>query len=282
MIDPSHSESRVRRRCELLGLSRSTPYYEPAPETPENLGLMRLIDEEYARHPFYGSRRMAVWLKQEKGHVVNRKRVRRLMRLMGIEAIYPKPSLSAGSGHRVYPYLLRDGKFGRADQVWSTDITYIPTREGWLYLAVVEGLFSRRVVGWSMADEMESRLVVDALGMADRRRLPGEGLLALGPGQPVRQRALPTPRRAWDRMQHERGGAVLGRRPGRVVLRHAEEATGPRRGLPDQGRGEGQHLRVHRGLLQQPESPLVAGVRHPGGLLLLCRIGLWSQVVCLQ
>ena len=96
LIEPSHPELSVRRQCELLGLPRSTLYYEPATETAANLGLMRLIDEEYTRHPFYGSRRMAVWLKEEKGQEVNRKRVRRLMRLMGLEAIYPKPGLSAG------------------------------------------------------------------------------------------------------------------------------------------------------------------------------------------
>jgi putative transposase len=113
----------VRRQCELLGLSRASLYYEPVPETPDNLRLMRLIDEEYTAHPFLGSRRMTRWL-MEQGEAVNRKRVQRLMRLMGLEAIYPKPKLSAaGRGHRMYPYLLRDGSIERPDQVWSTDIT---------------------------------------------------------------------------------------------------------------------------------------------------------------
>jgi transposase InsO family protein len=107
----------------LLGLNRSTLYYEPTPETPENLALMQLIDEEYTRHPFYGSRRLTVWLR-ERQHAVNRKRVQRLMRLMRLEAIYPKPNLSAGSGHKVYPYLLRGVKVERPDQVWSTEIVY--------------------------------------------------------------------------------------------------------------------------------------------------------------
>jgi putative transposase len=96
----------VRRQCELVGLNRSTLYYEPAPETAENLELMRLIDEQYTAHPFYGSRRITQWLVRQ-GHEVNRKRVQRLMRVMGLEAIYPKPNLSAGRGHKVYPYLLR-------------------------------------------------------------------------------------------------------------------------------------------------------------------------------
>ena len=129
LIEAGHPELSVRRQCELLGLSRSSLYYEPAGETAENLRLMRLIDEEYTAHPFYGSRRMTTWL-IERGEEVNRKRVQRLMRLMGLEAIYPKPRLSAaGEGHRIYPYLLRDVTIERPDQVWSTDITYVPLAE---------------------------------------------------------------------------------------------------------------------------------------------------------
>src|SRR3954467_2007082 len=120
MIDESHPELSVRRQCELLGLARSTRYYEPAPETAENLRLMRLIDEQYTRCPFYGSRRITRWLARQ-GHEVNRKRVRRLWRGMALEALYPKPNLSAGRGHKVYPYLLRDVAVGRVNQVWSAD-----------------------------------------------------------------------------------------------------------------------------------------------------------------
>ena len=112
----------VRRQCELVGLSRSTLYYEPAPETAENLRLMRLIDEQYTARPFYGSRRMTIWL-NEQGEGVNRKRVQRLMRVMGLEAIYPKPRLSlAGKGHQIHPYLLRGVTIERPDQVWSAEI----------------------------------------------------------------------------------------------------------------------------------------------------------------
>ena len=133
----------IRRQCELLGLNRSTLYYEPASETEENLKLMRLIDEEYTRHPFKGSRRIAVWLREEKGEEVNRKRVQRLMRLMGLEAISPKPNLSAPSGHKVYPYLLRGVKIERPDQVWSTDITDVGRPSGFMYLAAVIDWYSR-------------------------------------------------------------------------------------------------------------------------------------------
>ena len=127
----------VRRQCELLGLNRSSLYYEPAAVSADNLRLMRLIDEQYTARPFYGRRKMAVWL-QGRGEGVNRKRVQRLMRLMGLEAIFPKPRLSAaGRGHRVYPYLLRGVSIRRPDQVWSADITYVPLVSGFMYLAAV-------------------------------------------------------------------------------------------------------------------------------------------------
>jgi putative transposase len=114
----------VRRQCALLGLCRSSLYYRPCRETAANLRLMRLIDQEYTAHPFYGSRKMTVWLREVQGEEVNRKRVQRLMRLMGLEAIHPKPRLSlAGRGHRIYPYLLRNVVIERPDQVWSADIT---------------------------------------------------------------------------------------------------------------------------------------------------------------
>jgi hypothetical protein len=123
LIDVVQPELSIRRQCELLGLNRSSFYYEPAGETPEDLRLMRLLDEQYTACPFYGGRRITAWLIQA-GERVNRKRVQRLMRLMGLEAIYPKPRLSlAGRGHRIYPHLLRGVTIERLDQVWSADIT---------------------------------------------------------------------------------------------------------------------------------------------------------------
>ena len=163
-MDEAHPCLSVRRQCELLGLNRSTLYYEPATETPENLGLMRLIDEEYTRHPFYGSRRMAVWLKEDMGHDVNRKRVRRLMRLMGLEAIYPRPRLSAGDrNHKVYPYLLRDVSIERVDQVWSTDITYVGLPGGFMYLAAVIDWHSRFVLGWKLSNTLDGSSCLELL-----------------------------------------------------------------------------------------------------------------------
>jgi putative transposase len=162
----------VRRQCVLLGLNRSTLYYEPAPETPENLALMRLIDEEYTRHPFKGSRRMAVWLRQQKGQAVNRKRVQRLMRQMGLEAIYPKPNLSAGSGHKVYPYLLRGVKIERPNQVWSTDITYVGLASGFMYLAAVIDWYSRYVISWRLSNTLDGEFCLDMLEEALGRGRP--------------------------------------------------------------------------------------------------------------
>jgi putative transposase len=156
----------------LLGLGRSSFYYEPARETAENLTLMKLIDRQYTARPYYGSRRMTVWLAGQ-GHAVNRKRVRRLMALMGLEAVYPKPRLSApGQGHKVFPYLLRGVKIDRVDQVWSTDITYIPLPSGFMYLAAVIDWYSRYVLAWRLSNTLDGSFCLDMLDEALRRGKP--------------------------------------------------------------------------------------------------------------
>lgn len=155
----------------MVGLNRSTLYYEPAPETPESLRLMRLIDEQYTRCPFYGSRRIVKWLVGQ-GHEVNRKRVRRLLRVMGLEAIYPKPKLSAGRGHKVYPYLLRDVAVERANQVWSADITYLPLPSGFMYLAATIDWFSRYVVAWRLSNTLDGAFCQEMLEDALSRGTP--------------------------------------------------------------------------------------------------------------
>jgi putative transposase len=162
----------VRRQCELLGLSRSSLYYEPVPEAPDNLRLMRIIDQEYTAHPFYGSRKMTRWLVQQ-GEAINRKRVQRLMRLMGLEAIYPKPKLSTpGRGHRIYPYLLRNVSIDRADQVWSTDITYVPLSSGFMYLAAIIDWFSRYVLAWRLSNTLDGWFCQEMLDEALSRGQP--------------------------------------------------------------------------------------------------------------
>jgi putative transposase len=172
LVEPDHPELSVRRQCELLGLNRSSLYYGPAEETAANLELMRRIDQEYTAHPFYGSRKMTEWLVAQ-GVVVNRKRVQRLLRVMGLEAIYPKPKLSvAGRGHRIYPYLLRDVSIERADQVWSTDITYIPLARGFMYLAAVIDWYSRYVVSWRLSNTLEGTFCLEMLDEALQRGRP--------------------------------------------------------------------------------------------------------------
>jgi putative transposase len=163
LIEPGHAHLSVRQQCELLGLARSTLYYQPLPESEENLALMRLLDEQYLETPFYGSRRMEVWLKR-KGHEVNRKRVQRLMRLMGLEAVYPRPKTTMpGVGHEVYPYLLRGVKIERVNQVWSTDITYVPMARGFLYLTAILDWYSRYVLSWRLSNSLEAKFCLEAL-----------------------------------------------------------------------------------------------------------------------
>jgi putative transposase len=159
-------ELSVRRQCELLGVNRSSVYYEPVPESELNLKLMRLIDEQYTRRPFYGSRKMTVWL-QGQHQEVNRKRVQRLMRLMGIEAIFPTRNLSRRNPeHEVYPYLLRGLTIDRPNQVWATDITYIRMARGFLYLVAVMDWFSRYVLSWRLSNTLDTSFCVEALDEA--------------------------------------------------------------------------------------------------------------------
>jgi putative transposase len=162
----------VRRQCALLGLTRSNVYYQPAATSTEDLRLMRRLDEQYTACPFYGSRRMTRRL-IEQGEEVNRKRVQRLMRTMGLEAIYPKPRLSvAGRGHRIYPYLLRGMAIERPDQVWSADITYVPLASGFMYLAAVIDWFSRYVLAWRLSNTLDGSFCLEMLEEALGRGRP--------------------------------------------------------------------------------------------------------------
>lgn len=160
-MEPGHAELSERRQCELLDLPWSSYCYEPRGESVESLALMRQIDELYTRWPFYGSRRLA----DELG--INRKRTQRLMRLMGIEAVGPKRRTTVRApGHRVYPYLLRDVEVTRVDQVWSTDITYVPLSCGWLYLTAVMDWFSRKVLSWRLSNTLDGAFCCEALDEA--------------------------------------------------------------------------------------------------------------------
>jgi len=159
----------ITRQCELLSLNRSTVYYRAQDVSRKDLNLMRRIDEMHLKRPFYGSRRIRDWL-QDEGYEINRKRVQRLMRRMGIRALYPKPRTSQpGKGHKIYPYLLRDRVIDRANQVWATDISYIPMAKGFVYLVAVIDWYSRKVLSWRLSNSMDSDFCVDALEEALRR-----------------------------------------------------------------------------------------------------------------
>ena len=165
MIEPS-GPLPLARQCGLLGVSRSSQYYAPKGESAENLELMRRLDELHLAHPFYGSRQMARHLRRE-GVTAGRHRVRRLMRLMGLEAVYRRPRTSvANPEHRVYPYLLRDLEIDRPDQVWCADITYVPVVEGFFYLVAVMDWASRYVLSWRLSNTMDSAFCIDALEVA--------------------------------------------------------------------------------------------------------------------
>lgn len=173
MIEPTSKLISLKRQCELVELSRSGWYYEALPEDPEDQRLKRLLDEQYTRTPFYGGRRMTMWLQKGKEDAVNLKRVRRLMREMGLEAVYSKPRLSLpGERRPLYPYLLRNLATTRPNQVWVTDITYPRLRQGVLYLTAVMDWFSRYVVSWMVSVTMEADFCVEALERALRRANP--------------------------------------------------------------------------------------------------------------
>jgi putative transposase len=156
----------LRRQCQLAGVSRSTAQYIPVPVNPEDLLLMRRIDEQYLKRPEYGSPRMTDWL-HDQGLKANHKRVERLMRVMGIQAITPGPHTSKPAlGHKIYPYLLRNVEIERVNQVWSIDITYVPMKKGYMYLVAVIEWYSRYVLAWQLSNTMDSSFCVQALHAA--------------------------------------------------------------------------------------------------------------------
>jgi putative transposase len=163
MIEPKHPELSIVRQCALVSISRSSFYFTGKGESPLNLKLMRLIDEQFLRTPFYGSRQMMRYL-HRRGYNVGRKRVRRLMRQMGLSAIYQAPRTSIKSPeNKVFPYLLRDLTIDRPNQVWCADITYIPMRHGFLYLIAIMDWHSRKVLAWRLSNTMEASFCIEAL-----------------------------------------------------------------------------------------------------------------------
>lgn len=166
MIEVGHPDISIRRQCELLDLNRATFYYEPAGESDLNLQLMRLIDEQYLKTPFYGRPRMTAHLRRE-GYKTNPKRVRRLMQKMNLQAIRPKrKTWQANKQHKIYPYLLRGLEITRPNQVWSADVTYIPMQRGFMYLVAIMDWYSRYVLTWQLSNSLNGQFCLDALQRA--------------------------------------------------------------------------------------------------------------------
>jgi len=163
LIDPAHPRLSIVKQCELVSISRSSYYEAPAGESPENLALMRVIDGQFLGTPWYGSRQMTRHLRRH-GHPVNRKRVRRLMRQIGLAAVYQRPKTTVPHPeHKIWPYLLRDLEISRPDQVWCADITYIPMRRGFLYLVAIMDWASRKVLSWRLSNTMDVEFCIEAL-----------------------------------------------------------------------------------------------------------------------
>lgn len=163
MIDSQYPGVSILRQCDILKISRSSVYYKRKRVKKEDLELMRIIDKQYLKTPVYGSRSMRNYLRRL-GYNINRKRVQRLMRLMGLEAIYPKPKTSKPHPeHKIYPYLLRGLKITHSNQVWAADITYIPLQRGFMYLVVVMDWYSRKVLSWRVSNTLEADFCVEAL-----------------------------------------------------------------------------------------------------------------------
>jgi len=174
MVEKAHPHLSVVEQCTLLKVPRSTHYYKPRSVRDSDLELMKLIDVIFTKWPFYGSRRMTAELRGD-GHHVNRKRVQRLMKLMGIQAIYQKPNTSKKHpDHTIYPYLLRNMAIDKVDQVWCSDITYVPLAKGFVYLVAIMDWFSRRVLAWRVSITMDADFCVEALKEALDRYGPPE------------------------------------------------------------------------------------------------------------
>jgi len=169
MVEPDHPSLSIHRQCELLGLSRASYYRQPATETNRNLELMRLVDETYTKYPFYGSRQIRNHLRRQ-GYKVNRKRIQRLMNLMGLASVAPKKKTTVpGREHKIYPYLLRGLNINRVNQVWCSDITFLRLKGGFAYLTVIMDWFSRYVLSWEVSVTMDDGFCVSALERALRR-----------------------------------------------------------------------------------------------------------------
>ena len=271
MVDREHPALSTVRQCALIGISRSSVYYRPRGHSQKDLAVMKLIDQQYLSTPFYGSRRMKVWLDRE-GYPANRKRVRRLMRTMGLQAIYRRPRTSKPAlGHRVYPYLLGGMEITRPNQVWAADITYIPMARGFHYLVAIMDWYTRYVVAWNLSNTLDADFCVEALEEALGKGRPevfntdqGSQFTGASSPEPVHRRGLHrTPGAQQGQNQHGRERAVQ-----RQHIRGAAVEDGEVRGsLPEsllqRTRGQGWPRRL-LSFLQQPTAPPGLGLPDTG------------------
>ena len=241
MLDPADERLSIRRQFELVGVARSGFYRTAMPTGDGDLALMKRLDQLFTDRPFYGSRRMTLQLRHE-GHAINRKRVQRLMRRIGIVALGPKPNTSKPApGHKIYPYLLRDLKIERPNQVWCADITYLPIGRGFLYLVAVMDWSSRAVLSWRLSNPMDASFCIAALEDALARSWPA-GNLQYRPGEPVHRAGLhrnPRTRRHPD--FDGRARALDGQCVHRAAVALAEIRGRLPQGLCRRPRGESQH-----------------------------------------
>lgn len=169
MVNKDHRQLSIVKQCKLLKLNRSSYYYCPASKSEYNLFLMKIIDQTYLKYPFYGSRQIKRHLNKI-GHVVARHRIRRLMQKMGLIAIYQKPKTTyKNNEHQIYPYLLRDMTIGKPNQVWCSDITYVPMKKGFMYLVAIKDCYSRKILSWRLSNTMDTSFCLDALDEALRK-----------------------------------------------------------------------------------------------------------------
>lgn len=256
MIDRAHPTLPVTRQCHLLGVSRATVYRRPRPVSAEDLRLMEMIDRQYLARPYYGSRRMAAWLATQ-GRPVNRKRVQRLMRLMGLVAIYQRPNTSkAAPEHAKYPYLLGGLTIDRVNHVWCTDVTYIPMAKGFVYLVAIMDWYSRAVLAWRLSNTLHADFCVEALEEALRRfgkpeifnsertRATGSSAGA-SPGQSIHQRRLyRRAEGAQHQDQHGWQGPVYGQYLCGTPVEEFEVRRGVLARLHLRPAGKGEHRRL--------------------------------------
>src|SRR5689334_744814 len=256
MVECMNPALAISRQCRLLALPRSSVYRKPAEVDAEDLAMMALIDRHYLVRPYYGSRRMAAWLATQ-GHRVNRKRVQRLMRLLGLAAIYQRPNTSKpAAAHKIYPYLLRGLAIERVNQVWCSDVPYIPMAKGFVYLVVIMDWVSRAVLAWRVSNTLGAIFVSRrsrkrSHAMAGRRSsIPTRVCPSEGWGQPVHQRRLHRhPETARDHDQHGRQGPMHGQHLCRATVAQPQIRGGLPACLRHRGRSQDRYRRL-AGLLQ--------------------------------